>query len=243
MTTRAVAGVSLLLALSGCSGTPRALTAPTPVTTPPTAGTSTLVVFTEPRTGFSTSDLHDVQEQTLQLSTLGELVWTADGTRLPGYRIWPNTYGDTQSYHIVGNICSTGCEFVVRFGTRSGERRAYLTVDYGHDNPGTLVDVEVTAGTLTVTQSAVYPPGSPTLSGIVTETTPTGTAPVAGALVYRGVQTGWRDATTDQNGFYSIPGLYDALDTIETRKDGYQDTKNSVRVSGDTRFDIEIVRR
>ena len=59
----------------------------------------------------------------------------------------------------------------VRRPLRNQGRRAsaYLTVDYGHDNPGTLVDVEVANAALVVTQSDLYPPGSPTLTGVVTE--------------------------------------------------------------------------
>ena len=51
------------------------------------------------------------------------------------------------------SICSQGCAFVVRFGIKDGKRRAYVTVDYGHDNPGTLVDVEVANAALVVTQT------------------------------------------------------------------------------------------
>jgi len=54
---------------------------------PPVSATPTLIVFTDPATGFSTSELRDVQEQVLQLNTANELIWTADGTRLPGYGI------------------------------------------------------------------------------------------------------------------------------------------------------------
>ena len=53
------------------------------------------------------------------------------------------------------------CAFIVRFGIKDGKRRAYLTVDYHDDNPGTLVDVEVANGALVVTQTELYPPGSP----------------------------------------------------------------------------------
>ena len=34
--------------------------------------------------GFSTTDLRDVQEQIVQLNSVGELIWTADGTRIRG---------------------------------------------------------------------------------------------------------------------------------------------------------------
>ena len=63
---------------------------PSPSTAPspsPVSATPTLIVFTEPGTGFSTSEVRDVQEQVLQINTANELIWTADGTRLPGYRV------------------------------------------------------------------------------------------------------------------------------------------------------------
>ena len=104
--------------------------------------------------------VHDVQEQVLQLNTAGELIWTADGTHLSGYRV--DRYPGVS--YIVGKICAEGCAFKIRFGTKDGQRRAYLTADYGHDNPGTLVDVEVSGGELVVTRTNIYVPGSFTLS-------------------------------------------------------------------------------
>ena len=153
MTNSALAGLVLLttaLGLAGCSNP--VVSSPPPVAPPPTANPNAvppattpagLIVFTEPRTGFSTSDVRDVQDQILQFTVASELVWTADNTRLTGYRVSTDTFGDTPSVHIEGRICPQGCVFVVRFGATAGGRRAYLTVDYGHDNPGTVVDVEV----------------------------------------------------------------------------------------------------
>ena len=68
---------------------------------------------------------------------------------------------DGRLIFIEGKICPEACAFEVRFGTRDGERRAYLTVDYVHWNPGTLVDVEVAGGALVVTETDEYPPGAP----------------------------------------------------------------------------------
>jgi hypothetical protein len=174
----------------------------------------------------------------MQFSTGGELVFPAANVRLPGFR---RLNGPEQG--IEGNICARLCAFVVRFGIKDGEHRAYLTVDYGHDNPGTLVDVEVVNGALVVTQTDLYPPGSPTLSGVVTEATRTGPAPVAGVTVYRGVTTGWRVAKTDTNGFYEIRGLFDGVEEVSTDMEGYETVKSNVSIKGDTRFDIQIMRR
>ena len=68
------------------------------------------------------------------------------------------------------------------------------------------MDVEVANGALVVTQTDLYPAGSPTLTGVVTESTSTGLTPVEGVLVYRGVITGYRVATTDTRGSTKSPG-------------------------------------
>ena len=52
----------------------------------PVPATPTLVVFIELMTGFATSDLRDAQDQIVQLNPTNELIWAADGTRLPGYQ-------------------------------------------------------------------------------------------------------------------------------------------------------------
>ena len=75
--------------LAGCGDSgPSAPSAPGSPSQPSAASTPApkgeLTVFTDPATGFSTTDLRDVQEQIVQLSSIGELIWTADGTRLPG---------------------------------------------------------------------------------------------------------------------------------------------------------------
>src|SRR5437867_2192075 len=44
-----------------------------------------LALFTDPASGFSTSDVRDAQDEIVQFTTDGELVWTADGTRFSEY--------------------------------------------------------------------------------------------------------------------------------------------------------------
>ena len=105
------------------------------------------------------------------------------------------------------------------------------------------MDVEVANAALVVTQTDLYPPGSPTLTGVVTEVTSTGLMPVEGVLVYRGVTTGYRVAKTDTQGFYRIPGLFEGAGAVSTDKEGYESSKSLVSITGDTRFDIQIVRR
>src|SRR6187549_2379287 len=141
-----------------------AVASPSPVVTPPTPGVpdpSQLVVFREP-SGFSTTEVRDAQDHIVQFTAGGDLVWMADGTHLPGYAVdRDSSYWGPPTYFISGKICVEGCVFSVRFWTRDGQRQAFLTVDYGHDNPGTLVDVNVVGGALVVRQTALFPPGTP----------------------------------------------------------------------------------
>jgi hypothetical protein len=253
MKNRTPTGVVLFLltqALAGCdnagpSRAPAAPTAPSPVEPPvpqPPPG-ERLLAFVEASSGFSTTDVRDSQEQVVQITAANELIWTADGARLKGF--WVTTLqGSNGPVHFIeGKICPECWAFEVRFGTRDGERRAYLTVDYHHDNPGTLVDVEVVGGALVVTKTDVFAPGTFTLSGLVTEVIGGRATPVAGAAVYRGMTTGWQSATTDRKGFYSVAGMYDSSAQVAARKDGYQDFEKVVTISGDTRFDIQLIRK
>ena len=242
-TGTAVVLVMLMHVLAGCGDrrTPTAPpTAPSPPSPPPVP---TLKVFTDSK-GFSTSDLRDVQDQIVQFNTANELVWAADGTRLQGFKVDRLDFANGPVYmvSIPGATCSQVCAFEIRFGSKDGERRAYLTVDYIHDNPGTLVDVEIAGGALVVTQTEVFPPGTPTLSGIVAELTPNGLVPLEGVNVHRGVTTGWRSATTDKDGRYSIPGLIDTTDKVSVIKDGYQTHSQNLTMNGNTRLDVQLVR-
>jgi hypothetical protein len=248
MTNRFATAIGLLMlaAISGCGDSPTP-TEPLPASSVgqnPAPSAATLKVFTD-ASGFQTSDLRDAQDQIVQFNTDDEFIWAADGTRLPGFKVLtlPLATGPCYLVSIPGTTCSQGCSFEVRFGTKDGQKRAYLTVDYIHDNPGTLVDVELVNGALVVTQTNEFPPGSPTLSGILTELTPSGLVPVSGVNVHRGVTTGWRSATTDKDGFYRILGLIDGTDWVEVSKDGYVTQRTKVMTSGDGRFDIQLVRR
>ena len=213
-----------------------------PAPTPTSAATATLAAFVDDETGFQTSDLHDAQNQVIQINGGNELLWTADGTRLPGYRVTSGRFSDGRRHYFVeGRICEAGCAFEVRFGNDHGEQRAYLTVDYGHDNPGTVVDVEVIDRVLHVEQTRLYPPGTPTLSGIVTGKTARGPVALEGVEMWRAISTGWRLSRTDRHGFYEIPGLINGAASLEIRKSGYETrTVRDFVVAGNTRFDLEL---
>jgi carboxypeptidase family protein len=230
---KAVILVVILGGLTACGSSsapwPSSPAAPVPV---PQA---TLIVFKEAASGFATTDLRDAQDQILQFNTAGELIWTPDGSRLPGYWVQGTT--------ISGRICDPECWFEMRFGTKDGQRRAYLTVDYGHSNPDTVVDIEVVGGALVVTQTQMYVPGTFTLSGRVTELTAGGEIPVEGAHVYRLVGGGWREAVTDNNGDYRMLGMFASTSKVEISKPGYERSSSDVAIAGDTRFDIRLARQ
>jgi hypothetical protein len=112
------------------------------------------------------------------------------------------------------------------------------------------------------TPPSAFPPGvlsDYTLSGVVFEVTTTGQTPIEGAQVYCelcGAEThSW--ARTDSNGFYSFTGVWTTPDVrtpVWFRKEGYTDPPGvppvfnesgwrQVLVTGDTRFDVELVRK
>ena len=142
---------------------------------------------------------------------------------------------------IEGKICPEACAFEVRFGTRDGERRAYLTVDHVHWNPGTLVDVEVAGGALIVTETDVYPPGSRHAVGRRHGSDVEGTTPVEGAEVWRLVTTAGEFATTDGMGSTGYRGSTTAPPVVSTSKEGYHKQETAVTIHGDTRYDVELL--
>jgi hypothetical protein len=242
MAHRTRIGIALLLfaqALAACDGSG---STPSPVA--PSAPTSEprLVTVTESSTGFSTTDLRDADDQIVQFTTNGQLIWAADGTRLSGYYVTTVTGSHGVVTYITGSICDESCVFEVRFGASGGERRGYLTVDYGHDNPGTLVDLAVVDGRLRVSPTDTFAPGSYTLSGAVTELVNGRVVPVADVAVYRGVTGGWQEARTDASGRYTLRGMYTSSDEVSVVAEGYQPFQQVVRIDGDTRFDIRLVR-
>jgi hypothetical protein len=121
-----------------------------------------------------------------------------------------------------------------------------MTADLGHSNPGTVVDLEVSGSALVVAWTNLFPPGTYTLTGYVTEATPTGLVPIENAEVWRldEEQGGWDHNTTDKNGFYQLHGLSDGSRQATFSKDGYQKIDlRDVPVHGDTRFDVQLLRR
>jgi hypothetical protein len=142
-TATVLLGLAPFLVGCGVSDSALAPLAPSAVAQPvPVPAPITLAVFTDPASGFSTSDVRDVHNQIIHFNTANELIWTADDTRFRGYRV----AGDQIKGPNVDDY------FQIRFGTKDGERRAYLgwSDDYCHC-PGytpSVIDVEVVAGQL-----------------------------------------------------------------------------------------------
>ena len=135
------------------------------------------------------------------------------------------------------------------------------------NSPSAPSTIQQPAATVAPRPPAAWPPGpftaDVTLSGVVFEVTPTGPLPIEGAVVYCelcGEEThSW--TRTDANGFYRFTGVW-ALGGIPTSvwigKDGFLDPVGlqrptppnplgpgwrEVPIDGDTRFDVELVRR
>jgi hypothetical protein len=152
--------IMLALGLAGCGGPSSVPTAPSPVLSsaspspsPPQATPIQLVVFKDPASEFSISEVRDVQEQIVRFNTADELIWTADGTPFPEYF----ADGNLIAYHHKADKF-----FQVRFGTKDGERRAYLTStdDSLRGAPATILDIDVASGRLTFIGTNVPVPGT-----------------------------------------------------------------------------------
>jgi hypothetical protein len=138
--------VIVLLALAqGLAGCGSELLGPSPV------AAIQLVAFTDPASGFSTTDVRDVEEQIVRFNTANELIWTADDTRFRGYPV----RNAITRYFIGWNQY-----YEVSFATRDGERRAYLCADDDHDYvPPTICKIEVVGGQLVITETGTPCPG------------------------------------------------------------------------------------
>ena len=241
MTTRSLAGIAIVMIATGLVGCSKSTVplAPTAVSPPQPAA---LVVFRDPLSGLSTSDVRDAQGHIVQFTIAGELVWI-DGTHLSTH--WAGGPGAPYTGNVTQEV-SCQCWLVVRFGAVNGERRAYLTGDVGHSNPGTVVKLEVAGTALVVSWSDLFPPGTYTLSGYVTEATAAGLVPIENAEVWRldEERGGWDHNATDKNGFYQLHGLSDGSRQASFSKAGYQKLDlGDVPVHGDTRFDVQLSRQ
>jgi hypothetical protein len=131
-------------AVVDCGGSDPA--APTPTSTTSTVPPSQpvqLAVFSDPASGFMTSDVRDVQEQIVRFDTANNaLIWAADNRSFQGYPV-------------SGNFIRIDRNFQVRFGTKDGERRAYFT----ETASATICDIDVVGGQLVINPTNVTVPG------------------------------------------------------------------------------------
>src|SRR5262245_43036329 len=123
----------MLCVATGCGGSS---TAPEPV--------DRLVIFQDPDSAFSTTDVHDAQEQVVQFNSANDtLIWTATGAAFAGW--------DTN-----GSFLDASRQFMVRFGSKRGQRLAYFTE---RRPPDTICDIQVTpAGQLVIVPTDVPVP-------------------------------------------------------------------------------------
>jgi hypothetical protein len=235
----------LAAGLSGCdSARVQGPAAPSPIPAVAPPAEPVLRTFTDAGSCFSTTDVRDARDHVVQFDTSYDLIWTADGRHLPGF------YSKAGSAYIDGFAASQNW-FIVRFGMTDGQRRAYLTaVDDEGLNPGTLVGLDVSGTSLVVVRTNVFPPGTYTLSGytlsgVVTEVTPIGRMPIAGAFVMLtyGAGDDYQRATTDGDGGFEIRALYESVKGLNVYKEGYKFLSQPVSVDGDTRVDLRLLRQ
>lgn len=113
---------------------------PPPATPTPIPPPTRLMTFFDGASGLSTSDVRDVHDQIVRFNSAGELIWTLDDRHFKSYPVNGNTIrGPGQNDW-----------FQIYFGTKDGERRAYLGWDEAWCHcpgyPPSIIDVEVVDG-------------------------------------------------------------------------------------------------
>jgi hypothetical protein len=153
-------------------------------------------------------------------------LWPAEGARVEvSHGRLEATTDEVGSYRIVGVAAGPTS---VTVSTWSGYETVSVDVTIDGD---TRLDIEL------------FQRGTYTVSGVVTEVTPTGQAPVEDVEVWESYYHAV--ATTDAKGSYSFTGpLGGVSDTFHFAKEGYQAvTIGDVTIHGDTRLDVQLVRR
>jgi hypothetical protein len=105
-------------------------------------GGADLVVFEDPDSDFSTTDVMDVNGDIVRLDgARGELIWVADGTTDSGWEI-------------NGNVLGADGFFTVAFGTENGERGAYFT----ETDRATICDLRLDNGEIKISATNIPVP-------------------------------------------------------------------------------------
>ncbi len=98
-------------------------------------------MFTDPASGFSTTDVRDLDDQIVRFNPADNtMLWTPDNLLF-------------DSWVVDGNFMDAAHMFQVRFGSVSGEKRAYFT----EAGRGTLCDLKVEQNTLQLLPTNVFP--------------------------------------------------------------------------------------
>jgi hypothetical protein len=136
-------------AMAGCGGGPTAPSVSASGALPDPTAPREFALFVDRDTGVATTDVRDAHEQIVRFSTDGQLIWMSSGARFDGF------LADGQVV-TAGPVCAD-CYFLVRFATRGGQRRAYLTWagDPGPDRPTTILDLDVVGDRLLVEDTDV----------------------------------------------------------------------------------------
>ena len=110
----------------------------------------------------------------------------------------------------------------------------------GGDGNGTIptptAPAPITAPAPTPTPGSTFD-----LFGVISEVTANGVMPIEGVQVEE--YNRHQFATTDANGFYRISGVSPGRVGVGFDKEGYESSRSIVTVNGDTRFDIQAIRR
>jgi hypothetical protein len=117
-----------------------------------------------------------------------------------------------------------------------------LTVAACGDGNGTIPTATAPTPMVATAPTPTPAPGSTfALFGVVSEMTANGIVPVVGVQVeeYHSHQF----APTDANGFYRFSAVAAGRIGVGFEKEGYQSNRSAVTVNGDTRFDLEAIRR
>jgi len=101
-----------------------------------------LALFTDADSGFSTTVVRDVDDETVQFSLSARSIVYQDGTEY-----------QAGTWTINGNFLAGG-SFQVRFGSVGGEKRAYFT----ETGPGTVCDFRVTSDRFEIFATSQVPP-------------------------------------------------------------------------------------
>lgn len=220
---RLVALLSVAILLSACDGGPSVPTSPrSSLPTPPPASTA-------PYSLFGT-----VSEMTATGAT------PIEGARVTEMMSGRGAVSDVNGKYIIDGL--TGMSYTV-----SVSKTGYVT------NPGT---VTMSSGDtqLDIRLARIV---SNVLSGVVFEMTAAGPVPVEGVELYCdscGSPSGHTYVYTGADGAYRFEWTYDGVHPLFVRKDGYKifdptgtllDSLGRIAatVKGDTRFDVQLVRR